>query len=96
MAFGVLVVATAAVALVREGMLWAAPLTTVVYGAVLVGAFVTAAALLLSVFLGTPGCDVGALEEAVQRLGHIRPQRRPQLLVHRRAPPARCMGGSQA
>lgn len=67
-AFGVLLIAAAAVAVAREGVLWTAPLTTVVYGVVLAGAFVTAAALVLSVFLGTPGCDVGALEEAVRRL----------------------------
>jgi hypothetical protein len=66
--FGILVIATAAVAVVREGVLWTAPLTTVIYGAVLAGALVTAVALVLSVFLGTPGCDVGALEEAVRRL----------------------------
>jgi hypothetical protein len=52
----------------RAGVLWTAPLTTLVYGAVLAGASLTAAALVLSVLLGTPGCDVGALEEAVRRL----------------------------
>ena len=67
-AFGVLIIATATVAVTRDGVLWTAPLTTVVYGAVLAAALLTAAALVLSVFLGTPGCDVGALEEAVRRL----------------------------
>lgn len=67
-AFGVGVLAVLAVTLVRAGELWAAPLTTLLYG--LDVGFLTLAvlALIVSIPLGTPGCDIAAIGELIRRV----------------------------
>ncbi|MGH8926192.1 MAG: hypothetical protein ACRDWA_16410 [Acidimicrobiia bacterium] len=65
---GVLLILGAAVAVAVEGRVWASPFTTLVFGAVLAASLLVATTLVLSTLTGTPGCDVGALEELVRRI----------------------------
>lgn len=66
--FAGLLVAAATLAVVTTGVLWAAPVTWLLYG--LEGWFLALAtvALAASAVLGTPGCDILALEELVRRV----------------------------
>lgn len=59
--------ASAAVALVLAGAIWAAPLTWLVWGIDLAVLVVVALALLVAVVLGTPGCEIGVVHELVRR-----------------------------
>jgi hypothetical protein len=57
-----------AAALAAEGSLWAAPVTWLLYGLDLTFAIVIGAAMLVSIVVGTPGCELGAVRELVLRL----------------------------
>jgi hypothetical protein len=70
-AFGVVVIGAGAATVVAEGELWAAPLTWVLFGLVVGFLGLTAIAELLSMVLGTPGCEFGALGELIRRLRRV-------------------------
>jgi len=55
-------------ALAADGSLWAAPVTWLLYGLDLTFAVVIGAAMLVSIVVGTPGCELGAVRELVLRL----------------------------
>jgi hypothetical protein len=67
-AFVVVLIAAGAAAVAFEGELWAAPLTWLLYGFVLGFLILTAIGGLVSLALGTPGCEFGALGELIRRL----------------------------
>jgi hypothetical protein len=67
-AFAVVLIAAGAAALAFEGELWAAPLTGLLYGFVLGFLILTAIGGVVSLALGTPGCEFGALGELIRRL----------------------------
>jgi hypothetical protein len=67
-AFAVVVIAAAVAAVASEGELRAAPLTWLLYGLVLWFLSLTAIAGLVSLVLGTAGCEFGALGELIRRL----------------------------
>ena len=67
-AFAVVLIAAGAAALAFEGELWATPLTWLLYGFVLGFLILTAIGGLVSLALGTPGCEFGALGELIRRL----------------------------
>lgn len=60
--------ASAAVALVLAGAIWAAPLTWLVWGVDLGVLVVVVLALLMAVVIGTPGCEIGVFRELLRRL----------------------------
>jgi hypothetical protein len=66
--FSVVLIAAGAAAVAFEGELWAAPLTWLLYGFVLGFLILTAIGGLVSLALGTPGCEFGALGELIRRL----------------------------
>jgi hypothetical protein len=55
-------------ALAADGSLWAAPVTWLLYGLDLTFALAIGVAMVVSVVLGTPGCELGAVRELVLRL----------------------------
>jgi hypothetical protein len=55
-------------ALVAEGSLWAAPVTWLLYGLDLTFAIAIGTAMVVSIVVGTPGCELGAVRELVLRL----------------------------
>jgi hypothetical protein len=55
-------------ALAADGSLWAAPVTWLLYGLDLAFAVAIGAAMLVSIVVGTPGCELGAVRELVLRL----------------------------
>jgi hypothetical protein len=57
-----------AAALAADGSLWAAPFTWLLYGLDLTFAIAIGAAMLVSIVVGTPGCELGAVRELVLRL----------------------------
>jgi len=65
---GGLFVLIAVVTLVLHGELWAAPLTTALYGFNVAFLVVVSLSYLVAVFLGTPGCEVGGLGELIRRI----------------------------
>lgn len=67
-AFAVVLAGAGVIALVTEGELWAAPLTWLPYGLVLWLFVSTTIAGPISLGLGTPGCEFGALGELIRRL----------------------------
>ncbi|MGH8946225.1 MAG: hypothetical protein ACRDVL_08750 [Acidimicrobiia bacterium] len=67
-AFAVVLIAAGAAAVASEGELWAAPLTWLLYAFVVGFLILTAIAGLVSLALGTPGCEFGALGELIRRL----------------------------
>jgi hypothetical protein len=67
-AFGIVLIGAGAAALATEGELWAAPLTWMLFGLVLGLLILTAIGALISLALGTPGCEFGALGELIRRL----------------------------
>src|SRR6266511_2486246 len=70
-AFAVVLIAAGAAAAAFEGELWAAPLTWVLYGFVLGFLILTAIGGVVSLALGTPGCEFGALGELIRRLRSV-------------------------
>ncbi|HJQ90730.1 MAG TPA: hypothetical protein VJ950_03420 [Acidimicrobiia bacterium] len=66
--FAVVLVGAGAAAFLTEEKLWAAPLTWLLFGLVLWFFVLTAIAGLVSLTLATPGCEFGALGEAIRRL----------------------------
>jgi hypothetical protein len=66
--FGIVGITAGVAALAVEGELWAAPLTWLLFGFVVGFLILTAIAELLSLALGTPGCEFGALGEFIRRL----------------------------
>jgi hypothetical protein len=66
--FGVVLIGAGAAAVASEGELWAAPLNWLLYGFVVGFLTLTAIAGLVSLALGTPGCEFGALGELIRRL----------------------------
>ena len=67
-AFAVAVIGAGAAAIGAEGELWAAPLTWLLFGLVVGFLALTAIGALISLALGTPGCEFGALGELIRRL----------------------------
>lgn len=67
-AFALVVIGAGAAAVAAEGELWAAPLTWLLFGLVVVFLTLTAIGALVSLALGTPGCEFGALGELIRRL----------------------------
>ncbi len=67
-AFAVVLMGAGAAAIAFEGELWAAPLTWLLYGFVLGFLILTAIGGLVSLALGTPGCEFGAVGELIRRL----------------------------
>ncbi|HYT79083.1 MAG TPA: hypothetical protein VEQ37_07475 [Actinomycetota bacterium] len=67
-AFAVVLIAAGATAIGVEGELWAAPLTWLLYGFALGFLILTAVGGLVSLALGTPGCEFGAIGELIRRL----------------------------
>lgn len=61
-------IAAAGVSLLGSGQLWDAPLTWLVYAFDLAMAGLVSVANLVSIVLGTPGCELGALSELLARL----------------------------
>lgn len=59
--------AAAVVALVTSGGLWASPFSWLVYGLDLALLTVVSIAMVVSMVLGTPGCEMGALVELSRR-----------------------------
>jgi hypothetical protein len=57
-----------AAALTVDGSLWAAPFTWLLYGLDLTFAVAIGMAMLVSIVVGTPGCELGAVRELVLRL----------------------------
>lgn len=55
-------------ALAADGSLWAAPVTWLLYGLDLTFAIAIGAAMVVSIIVGTPGCELGAVRELVLRL----------------------------
>ncbi len=55
-------------ALVGQGSLWAAPVTWLLYGLDLTFALAIGTAMVVSILVGTPGCELGAVRELVLRL----------------------------
>jgi hypothetical protein len=75
-----LLAAAGVAALAADGSLWAAPVTWLLYGLDLTFAIAIGAAMLVSIVMGTPGCELGAVRELVQRLqGRFDPR---QIEVH--------------
>jgi hypothetical protein len=68
LAFGFVVVGAGVAAVAADGELWAAPLTWLLFGFVVGFLILTTVAELLSMVLGTPGCEFGALAESIRRL----------------------------
>lgn len=54
--------------LLTEGALWAAPLTWLLYVFSVSFLFAVAVSYLVSLLLGTPGCEVGGLAELIRRI----------------------------
>lgn len=67
-AFAAVLVAAAAVAIIQEGALWAAPVTWLLYGFDVGFLVLVVLAYVASTVLGTPGCEMGALGELIVRL----------------------------
>lgn len=69
-AAGLAVLGTAAgvVAMIASGGLWATPFTDLVYWFDLTYLVTTTLAFLVSVVLGTPGCEVGAIAQLYRRI----------------------------
>ena len=61
-------VAGVGVAVASHGTVWAAPTTWLVYGLALAWLSSVAVALLISVVIGAPGCELGAVRELAQRV----------------------------
>jgi hypothetical protein len=57
-----------AAALAADGALWATPFTWLLYGLDLTFAIAIGAAMLVSIVVGTPGCELGGVRELVLRL----------------------------
>jgi hypothetical protein len=55
-------------ALVGPGSLWAAPVTWLLYALDLTFAVAIGTAMVVSILVGTPGCELGAVRELVLRL----------------------------
>ena len=55
-------------ALAADGSLWAAPVTWPLYVLDLTFAVAIGAAMVVSIVVGTPGCELGAVRELVQRI----------------------------
>lgn len=60
--------ASAALAIWLHGVVWAPPLTWLVWGVDLGIVVVVAVAFLMAVAVGTPGCEVGVFREVARRL----------------------------
>lgn len=67
-AFGIVLIGAGAATIAAEGELWVAPLTWLLYGLVLGLLILTVVGALISLALGTPGCEFGALGELLRRL----------------------------
>jgi hypothetical protein len=67
-AFAVVVIGAGIAAFAIEGELWAAPLTWLLFGLVMGFLILTAIGALISLALGTPGCEYGAIGELIRRL----------------------------
>jgi hypothetical protein len=67
-----LTILAAAIALMHAGMVWAAPLTWLVWGLDLAALAITSLALLVAVVIGTPGCESGVFRELTRRRRHTR------------------------
>ncbi len=65
--FGGVLVVTMAVTFALEGRLWASPLTSFLYGLIVVFAILVSISFVVSLFLGTRGCEIGALGELIRR-----------------------------
>lgn len=64
----VTLVGSAVIAVASEGTVWASPLSQVVWGLDFGVVLVIAAALLVAVVVGTPGCEVGVFRDVVRRV----------------------------
>lgn len=67
-AFGTLALLAGVVAIVVEDTLWAPPLTSLLYAVVLGFLVLTAIGALISLALGTPGCEFGAVGQLIRRI----------------------------
>ena len=67
-AFAIVLVGAGSAAFAAQETLWAAPLTWLLFGLVLWFFVLTAIAGPVSLALATPGCEFGALGEAIRRL----------------------------
>lgn len=78
--FGALLVTAASSALVAEGELWAAPLTWLLYSLDVGFLIMITISYLVSVVLGTPGCEVGGLAELIRRLRSVSDAEEPKAM----------------
>jgi hypothetical protein len=92
--FAAVLIAAGAAAVAFEGELWAAPLTWLLYGFVLAFLILTAIGGLVSLALGTPGCEFGALWRADPTAPRRPPTGGCADVVHLRDAPDRQVGGS--